>query len=460
MEERSTEDLSRQMKLTALYHTIDNADKLGLDQDHLRELYNQVGEALGHKPDPKLLGLFRVGDKGSKGIEGLGDLVFSQEQRDKPIITGGQEGKPFTPDEMASPNMPSPTRQLGPAPEMITSRQGAVPVADLTARRQLAYKKAADEAATNENIRQGQELAKGQILPYYKDDGTLGYRTFDPIKKEMTEVPISGGRAVSTVDKQLGVEGTANKDFNMHMNLLLNDPQWKDRPEPERKAEASHRVSEKVATDLAKTVARTKELNASTSLERAREHYLSVPTPEQNRNFTQRQQGVEIRVAQQAIQQGVFDRTSSTNLVRDLKDFQSSNAAALKSIEDGNTFNKSQDPAIRAKAEAKWKVGYLILAQAKIKAELMRSTYPDMVRVAGTDPSDSNQFPWVETNYDFTSPTANNQRGKKRSFNPSPVTARPTVQQYREALKGKVLKGKVLTPKQIEAKVKKYYPGQ
>lgn len=478
--DREREDSERETKLRAYQHAVDNADKLGLTEDDLRNLYNEVGRTLGHKPDPKVLGLFQLGDKGDPGKKDLGDMMFPQSRRDTQVPTGGVHidssapGKPFTPEEQSG--MSEGMKQLGPAPEMIThnitQRRGGMPIADLAAQRQLATKQAFDRSATDENIRQAQETAKGQILQSYDKEGNLQYHQYDPVNKKMIKLPTEeGAKAVSTVDKNITGQASATKAFDEELNLINNDPSLKDLPEDQRRAIASSRVSAKHQAELEKTIARTKELDASTSLKRSREFYLSHPTPEQTRNFNQRQQGIEIRQAQLAINEKAFDNNLSKGLVTNLKDFQTTTSKALELINLGNKANEkykaTKAPADLAEAQSKWSEGYVKLSQAKIKAELMRTQYPGMVNVANTDPQDASQFPWVEVNYENASSSSSNtlapkgrastNNGKKRSFNPSPTTSASAlpVEQYRE-----LLKKKGLTPEQIEAKVKQYYPNQ
>lgn len=486
-QERDTEDTERSAKLTSYYHAIQNADKLGLTEDDLRVLYNQIGEATGHKADPKLFGLFGIGgDKGSKGTQGLGDMIFPQNRLDQPTQTGTRTF-PETPKNIATEAAGRPQPQLdslglrtdtnltgqdilankiGPPPEVISTRRGAIPISDLQDQAKLKLKLAEDSATTANNIKQIQETAKGQLQVYYETqpDGSQALRafTYDPIKQKLVPVDLPENlSAVSTANAQAKI----NKDFQVELNLINEDPSLKDLPPAEKRSIAASRVDAKHKAELAKTQARTEELKASTGLKRARTGDILNPklTPYQSARLGLDKQRLELEAARVAISEGTFDQSLGKELTSNMKEFFTSREKALKLIAEGNQadakFKTSKAALDKTTAEGKWREGYAVLASAKLLAEGMKSKFPGMVNVVNTDPNDQTQFPWVETNYDL--PAAGTKRragagvGGKRPFTPSPKTSSMSKDQYIEALRGKQL-----SEEMIKKKVAQYYPNQ
>lgn len=445
-DDRQQEDSERNVKLKTYQYSIDHADELGLTEDNLRLLFNDVGKSFGHKPDPKILGLFNApgGDKGSGGKPDLGDMLFPQKRRDATTITGsrpGQEAPPesFGPNAQISKGIEA---QIGPPPEQLTSRHGEIPLHDLHARQQL-----------EEQQNKAEATSKGQIQWAYGADGSLKAYTYDPIKQTLKPVPIEeGSKAVSTVNKEVGATATANKDLNTEIGLLKADPQYASLADGDIQAIASHNVQTKRKADLDKTIARTLELNASTNLKRARTSGIVNPklTPYEAARLGLQKQSLELQAARIGISQGNFDNSISKDLVKNLQSFYTTRNNSLKLIEEGNVAKGKKDMVTAA---SKWRLGYNMLGQAKMQAENLQSQYGEMVNIANTDPNDDGQFPWVEVNFDVPTKqsSSSNKVGGKRRFTPSQTIPPEMIQKYREWLGTKNL-----TPDVIEAKVKQY----
>ncbi len=448
--ERRKENEERDRKLEYYQHIIDRADELGLTQDDMRFIFNDAGKLLGHKPDPKLLGLFQIGDKGDKGKPDLGDMLFPQEKRDKQIITGSRAGTPTTEEGPGR----SIEDRIGPPPEMITERKGAVPVRDLNLRAKRQHQILLDQATTQNNIEQANAIASKTIQQAYDSQGNLKFyrQQLDPETNQIKLVDITPEEALkSTQEVVTGIRN--NKEFNEQLNLLRNDPKYADLPEEVLRNNAAQMVMQKRKAELEKTQARTDELRASTQLKRARTSDILNPkiTPYQAARLGQQQQGLEIQAARTAIAQSAFEKGQSANLVQDLDKFYKARNDALKMIEEGNQ-SKSKGNLIEA--DSKWRMGYMMLAQSKAMAAALQSHYQGMVNVANVDPNDANQYPWVEVNFDL--PAQQNQGAPvtKQKFTPSKQVAPEMINKYREWLKSKGA-----SPEEIERRVKQYSSG-
>lgn len=445
-DERDKEDRERDVKLKTYQYSIDHADELGLTEDDLRTIFNDVGTSFGHKPDPKILGIFNAGG-GDKGKPDLGDMLFPASKRDKTSIQGSREGQSISPDSFGQGQNEQEAKtiegELGPPPEMMTQRRGEVPVRELHEREQLNQKQAIAQAQS-----------KGQLQWAYDKEGNLKAYTYDPIQQTLKPVPIEEGTsAVSTVNKRVGAEATANKDLNTEVGLLRADPQYQGMSDGDVQAIASHNVQTKRKAELSKTQARTDELKASTNLKRARTSQILDPkiTPYQAASLGLRQQAIEMSAARAAITEGRFDQSISKDLTRDLSQFYTSRNNALKLIEEGNEAKGKNDLVTAA---SKWRLGYSLLGQSKMQAETLQSMYGDMVNIANTDPGNDGEFPWVEVNFDVPSKQVEKQGGGrgKRQFTPSKQVAPEMIEKYREWLKSKP----GVTPEIIEQKVKQY----
>lgn len=450
-EERRQEDIDRDIQVKSYEHIVAHAEELGLTQDELRSIFNQTGKLFGHKPDPKLFGIFQTGDKGSAGKPDLGDMLFPQTKRDQPVRTGTAAGQPMTQEEsIANPHARSMEEQIGPPPEQILTRRGEVPVKQLHEMQAVEQKRKLDAIVTAGNIEQGNAIASKQIYQAIDPKtGNVRFLRVDPATGQMKD--ISPDEALRST-QQLGIDARINKKLIEKVGQLKTQPEYANVPDDVIAAAAGKLLLDDDAADTERKKAKIQEIKASTNLKRVRAEDIVNPkiTPYQAARLDIAKQALELGAARAAITEGQFDRGLSKDLVGDLGAFYKARNEALKTIGDGNEAYALKTPEGLAKAASDWRLGYMMLGQAKIMAEALKSNYPGMVNVANTNPNDQNDWPYVEVNAEL--PTKRGTQGQgKRSFTPSKEVGPEMIQQYREWLKGKGL-----SDAEIEEKVKLY----
>jgi len=464
--DRQQEEQERNAKIISLQHTIENADKLNLTPDDLRVLYNQVGDALGHKPDPKFFGIIPGANKGSKGSPGLGDMLYPEDQRNAQSLNVAS-APPLT--AQAPDWQKNLEQQIGPPPTMIQpgQREGSIPVAQLQTNRALQSKLSYDQAQTANDIATG----KYDKQVYNTDDnGNLQLRILRPNMQsgryeDVTDQQgLTGANVAAAKAKiQTTAEVKAQQRIREITESLKGDPANAGKSDAELDAMARKKHLDEINANLAKATSKTEENLASAGLKRARTQDLLHPelrqmTPYQSASLGIQQQRVELDSARNAIAQGKFDADQSKPLVGDMKSFYTMRANALKLIDQGNQLRDQGKDENEYKA--KWAQGYAMLGQAKVMAKTMAGKYPGMINVAGTDTNNNNEYPWIEANAPAKKQGASpstSPSGGKRPFNPSPQVKAPamTKDQYIQALRAKNI-----PEDKIQQQVQKYYPGQ